>query len=322
VLPFRNRTSFPSSEIVTGERLLGIADLAIVPRHLHDFHRNLSRYAREIVLFDDHAELDDRALTRISEARSIFIYTHALPDFIEWVWPRLGGGGYILMTHNSDHEVNESHIPWLEATGDKLIAWFAQNVTVAHAKLVPLPIGIANSMWDHGNLRVLHRWIGRSRGHSKSELLYAHFNPVTHPSRERARRALHAAFPEMPDAPDEQMSFRKYLAELARHRFCACPRGNGIDTHRFWECQYLGVVPVVERSVHTEHWRRCGLPVVTVDDWREVSPALLEEADARLEPGPEMNEHLRLSYYEQLVRAGETSGTATARPRRSTSELT
>jgi hypothetical protein len=305
--PFRNRASFPRSEIVTGERLLGIAELAIVPRHIHEFHRNLSRYAREMVVFDDYAELDDQRVARISAARSIFVYTHALPDFIERVWPRLDGTGYVLITHNSDHEVNESHLPWLEGTADKLRVWFAQNVTVEHPKLVPLPIGIANSMWDHGNLRLLHRWMRRSHGRPKSELLYAHFNPVTHPDRERAHRALRTAFPELADAPDEQKPFGRYLDELARHRFCACPRGNGIDTHRFWECQYLGVVPVVERSLHTEHWRRSGLPLVTVDDWSEVSPGMLGEAASRLKRAAEMNEHLRLSYYERLVRASETT---------------
>jgi hypothetical protein len=307
VLPFRNRASLPRCEIVTGERLLGLAGIAIVPRPIYEFHRNLERYAREIVLVDGYGELEDADLARISAAPSIFVYTHALPDFLEWIWPRLQGSGYVLMTHNSDHEVNESHLPWLEGTGDKLRAWFAQNVTVEHEKLLPLPIGIANSMWDHGNLRTLHRAIRRSARNPKPELLYAKFSPSTHPSRERAWRALRAAFPGLSDAPSEPQSFRKYLAELGRHRFCACPRGNGIDTHRFWECQYLGVVPVVERSVNTEHWRSLGLPVVLIDDWGEVSPELLENAASRMEPAPPVNENLHLSHYQRLIRAVETA---------------
>jgi hypothetical protein len=37
----------------------------------------------------------------------------------------------------------------------------------------------------------------------------------------------------------------EYLRELAEHRFCLCIRGNGVDTHRFWESLYLGVIPVI-----------------------------------------------------------------------------
>jgi hypothetical protein len=310
VLPFRNRASLPRCEIVTGERLLGTAEITVVPRSIYEFHRNLERYAREMLLFDDYSELDDGALARLSAARSIFVYTHALPDFLEWIWPRLQGSGYVLMTHNSDHDVNKSHLPWLEGTGEKLRAWFAQNTIVEHEKLVPLPIGIANSMWHHGDLRTLHRWMRRSTGGPKPELLYTRFNPTTHPSRERAWRALRAAFADVSDAPGEQQSFGKYLAELARHRFCACPRGNGIDTHRFWECQYLGVVPVIERSVHTEHWQGCGLPLVMIDDWSEVSAELLERADTQLETASSVSDHLRLSYYERLVRAAEAGETS------------
>lgn len=39
--------------------------------------------------------------------------------------------------------------------------------------------------------------------------------------------------------PAQTFSTNKYLAS---------PRGNGIDCHRFWEAQYLGVIPVVKHS--------------------------------------------------------------------------
>ena len=28
--------------------------------------------------------------------------------------------------------------------------------------------------------------------------------------------------------------------------FCACPKGNGVDTYRFWEALYLGTIPIVD----------------------------------------------------------------------------
>ena len=42
--------------------------------------------------------------------------------------------------------------------------------------------------------------------------------------------------------------FETYMDHINKHRFVCCPRGNGIDTYRFWECIYMGSVPIVESS--------------------------------------------------------------------------
>jgi hypothetical protein len=44
----------------------------------------------------------------------------------------------------------------------------------------------------------------------------------------------------------------EYLRELSSHRFCLCVRGNGLDTHRFWESLYLGVIPVIINNKTTK----------------------------------------------------------------------
>ena len=38
---------------------------------------------------------------------------------------------------------------------------------------------------------------------------------------------------------------KKYFDATLECSFIVCPEGNGIDTHRFWECLYLGLVPVI-----------------------------------------------------------------------------
>ena len=63
------------------------------------------------------------------------------------------------------------------------------------------------------------------------------------------RKNLHAYF-EKKDwvtiAP--KCDFETYMDHINKHRFVCCPRGNGIDTYRFWECIYMGSVPIVESS--------------------------------------------------------------------------
>lgn len=301
--PFTARLA--TREIVTGERLQGLADLSLVPSHIRQFHRHVERYAPELLTFVDYGELGDAEIGRIASKRSLFVYTHELPAFFEHVWPRLEGDGYVLITHNSDDEVDPKYSDWLEDTGAKLKRWFAQNALFSHPKLVPIPIGVANRMWEHGNLRVLHRVARRCRGWRKTELLAINFHPGTHPSRLPARDALWDAFPQLAIERQRPASYRGYLEELCQHRFCACPRGNGIDTHRLWECLYLGVVPIVERSPHTEHWCKQGLPLLLIDDWREVTPSYLHEQERRFASDPSVapREQLCLSYYARLIQA-------------------
>jgi hypothetical protein len=289
-------------EIVTGERLQALADVSVVPRHVREFHQNLERFTTNPVLLDSYEDLAGPGLVRLSAARTLFVYTHELNPFLEHIWPRLEGDGYVLVTHNSDHEVGDSHVPWLGTTGDKLSGWFAQNVTVRHPKLEPLPIGIANSMWKHGNVRAVAR-AAAVADRRKDRLVFLHFNPGTHPPRKKVWETLRASFPDLPGAPPPARRFGSYLRDLARHQFCVCPRGNGIDSHRVWECLYLAVVPIVERSTHTELWEERGLPLLLVDDWREVTPERLEVEAERFGGAftPEARIGLRLSHYAALV---------------------
>jgi hypothetical protein len=299
------RAWLPRAEIVTGERLQALADVSLMSRQTRDFHRGVERYAERVVLFEEDVDdLDDDAISLLSTARSLFVYTHDVDPFIERLWPRLSGALRILISHNSDHEIGAKHAEWLDREGGTLDRWFAQNVTVAHPRLEPIPIGISNSMWPHGNLRILHRAMRRRSRRPPTELIFMSFMQ-THPSRDAAATALRDAFPDAPLDLSPTRPWPRYLELLGSHRFCACPRGNGIDTHRVWESLYLGVVPVVERSVLSEHWRKQGLPQVIVDDWREVTQERLMREAERLRTAPIDRRALQLTHYASLV-AGTT----------------
>jgi hypothetical protein len=82
--------------------------------------------------------------------------------------------------------------------------------------------------------------------------------------------------------------------------FIASPPGNGEDCHRTWEALYLRIIPVVKRSVMTEYFKSVGLPMLLVDDWREMtswSEDYLSETYDKLMPGFE-SEALWLSYWK------------------------
>jgi len=62
--------------------------------------------------------------------------------------------------------------------------------------------------------------------------------------------------------------------EKTRYAFVISPHGNGLDCHRTWESLVLGNIPIVKRSSLDPLYE--GLPVVIIDDWREVTPQNLE----------------------------------------------
>jgi len=56
---------------------------------------------------------------------------------------------------------------------------------------------------------------------------------------------------------------------MRKSKLIACPRGNGVDTHRFWESLYLGAVPVVlreHRLKNQDEW-----PLLEIDSWQQIS---------------------------------------------------
>ena len=61
-------------------------------------------------------------------------------------------------------------------------------------------------------------------------------------------------------------------------RYALCPRGCGVDTHRFYECIYLGCVPIVLRT-HTVFDRLyAAYPCLVVERWTDVTEELLDRS--------------------------------------------
>jgi hypothetical protein len=68
----------------------------------------------------------------------------------------------------------------------------------------------------------------------------------------------------------DRLTPTNYAGISSRYRFIVCPRGNGIDTHRFWETLYRGSLPIVENSEWANYFKSHGIPMVVVDDFNEI----------------------------------------------------
>ena len=176
---------------------------------------------------------------------------------------------FVLFTANSDYPIDARYERYLRRR--KLKAWFAMNVELDHPKLHPIPIGLANPHWPHGNTATVKR--AQAATPEKTRLFDTSYSVATNPE-VRAYCVEQTGLAVTPPRP-----FEEYLRGVSSSYFCISPRGNGIDCHRTWEALYLRTVPVVTRSILTDH--HPDLPVIVLDDWAdfrsiEFTPELYE----------------------------------------------
>jgi hypothetical protein len=199
---------------------------------------------------------------------------------------------FILLTHNSDHAVTVDDLDLLN--NPFLQYWYAQNCEFSHTKLRALPIGLANSQWGSERLDDMHQV---SQLFSKTHLLYVNFSSSTH----EGRKKIIDTIAQVPGVTlGESVDFKSYLMQMAKHQFCLCPRGNGMDTHRFWEAQYLNTIPVLLRSDWTPAYSN--LPILLVDCWEDLAHINLEKAYIQISSTFHCRDSLSLSFYEGALR--------------------
>lgn len=170
---------------------------------------------------------------------------------------------FVLITHNSDLDINSSYSQYIQLPN--LIKWYAQNVNYKHEKLIPIPIGIANEKWPHGNTKILQSVIDRQS--KKRALMYANFNIFTNPN--QRKYCLQYIKPEY---IENNVPFETYLQHTSESYFSICPLGNGIDSHRIWESLYLRTVPIVEDTYNIRYLKQSlNLPIIIIKKWNELT---------------------------------------------------
>lgn len=93
--------------------------------------------------------------------------------------------------------------------------------------------------------------------------------------------------------------FDRYMDNIYNHRFVICPRGNGIDTHRFWECLYMNSVPIVKKDIN--NWFYNDLPVLYVNNWEELNEELLIDMWDIYKDGKYDKKKLTFEYWKNKI---------------------
>lgn len=213
---------------------------------------------------------DEIDLKAFSELRSIPRITFCRSDLVN----QLGNNhvkqnhGHILIAGNGDFDFNNS----ASLPHGIFQTFYLQNSSISdNKKIFTLPIGVENlSLGINGlpkNLVSNHDWKKRSR-----KVMVGPFSP-THQERQELHKKAgdsEGVF-QIVEGPISPGRFAKSMLQF---RYVACPRGNGMDTHRFWEALYRGSVPVVKRSTWSESLLTLKIPLVVVEDWDETANAI------------------------------------------------
>lgn len=270
------------NDIITGEKIQELASVYCGVQSDFDYNPRIRQQY--------HKCLDLNFLTySYNNPHIVFCYGYDTLDLFSSKL-HLFQNPFILITHNSDTNITDKFRDILES--NKIIKWICQNKMYDHPKLYFIPIGIANSMWPHGNLDYLINIINSPL--NKVNNFYFNFSISTNKNeREQCRNELiKRGLDFLPN-----LDYYNYLRVLSSYKFAICPPGNGIDCHRIWECYYLGVIPILKRSLFTEQLSYY-FPCVILNDWNQFDANIILNAYPLLSQQLSETYHkLKLSYF-------------------------
>lgn len=239
--------------LLSGENFQQLADVYL--GYAEDFTFNpviAKQVEKQIVLTNINGAFNNPPI--------LFLYPHRLAEFVEKL--KYFCNPFTLITHNSDTNIKEDS-EWVQAVLNSplLNKWWAQNLCFIHPKMHLLPIGIANSMWEHGNQALY-----KKTNNTKTKEIHNNFNIYTNVVvRRECADAIESRASMLP-----MVSAKENAERLAQYKYCVCPEGNGVDTHRLWESLYLGCMPIVMNTPFTRvinHYTCGELPLVIIDSW-------------------------------------------------------
>ena len=249
--------------VISGERIQSFCDFYIGTHE--QIHAN--PLFREDISLKKHKYIDEEPIDFSGkEVRSIFCFTNILHshfDALCRVLQTIETPFYVYF-HNSDFGFHTHHTSLL--SNPNIQGIYTQNLETAPTdRLKPLPIGIANSMYSHGNLSIWDKML-RIPCIKKTEKVYSQFSIDTNV----LKRMKCFDIVTSKGIPTQlSCHYYDYLELLSTFEFAICPEGNGIDTHRFWECLYLKTVPICLKNPVTEYFSQF-FPVVLLDSWEEL----------------------------------------------------
>ncbi len=268
----RGSTSFP---FISGDNFLGLVDF----RFVTDPNNRSS-------------------LGRISHSKVFFCESSLLSDFLKYA--KVVPPESVLIVGNGDQEYFDSKI-----FPKNFSTILLQNSFISDNKRIyTLPIGIENLRI--GVNGIPNRFEFRSQRQNEDlKLLIGPFGQTS------GERLLLDELNDIPGINVERRTDRvpayKYPQILREATWVACPRGNGIDTHRVWESLYVGSRPIVIDNSWSRSLVDFGYPLLLIKDWSASSISRAIQNDVNQNFDPTCFPPLWMDYWENWLNTLRTS---------------
>jgi len=225
------------------------------------------------------------------------IYTHTM--YVKQLFNCLSklNGEFVVVTHNSDDNIDETYnIPV------NVLRWFTTNVNVLNNKIESIPIGLENNRWfksTHKKEKMLDKL---KQCKTQRNLLYINHNVCTN-TKERLKP--YQLFANKTWCTIEEgkngNDFNNYLDNLYNHTFMICPQGNGMDTHRTWECLYMQTIPIEKWNLNNRYYYK-DFPICYVHEWEEITEDFLRAEYERISKILWNKEKLNFKYWSNKIK--------------------
>jgi hypothetical protein len=266
-------------DFINGERFQSIADM---------FLGSVEDITSNPVIFEqiEKHQILENIDCMFDNPHILFLYPHHLRLFASRL--KYFANPFVLITHNSDVNLAETNKYVREILASPLLlSWWGQNLCFTHPKMHFLPIGLANTMWEHGDLSIFE-----NLSFEKTNRIFVNFQIYTNV--EKRRPCVDALGEMLP-----MVTARENIKRLSTYKWCACPEGNGVDTHRIWEALYTRTIPIVVKSPFIEalmHYTNNELPICVIDSWWDFELPVYDESAFR-----HVNKWLSLKHWRALI---------------------
>ena len=207
--------------------------------------------------------LESSTLEKLQKSEVVFVKSNLLEEFLLKYSSAISSR--VIICGNSDYDFTQAlEIP------KSVKRMYLQNSFITNNKdFFTLPIGIENLRISINGLPRLMK-PGLPWNKRKKKVLVGPFSS-THPERESLEKSIQLLVSQEIEIVKHRLSPKDYSALMQQYQYVFCPRGNGVDTHRFWEALYRGAVPIVIESQWSRGIRHLKIPFIEITEPTETA---------------------------------------------------
>lgn len=203
---------------------------------------------------------------------------------------------YFILTHGEYlDKFKEKFLHYLN--DDKILALFTIHPSeIEHERVIPIPLGVVQYKHLYDKRKKVQANFMKYRTQSKDKLVYMNFTDWHMPWRTKIKNYFEK---KSFVTHHVRCNFKEYITELAQHKFVISPPGLGPDCYRVWESCLAGTIPIVQHSHMDKMYE--GLPVLLIDNWKEVTEEFLYEKYKEMTAKTYSQEKLYMEYWIDLI---------------------